>query len=217
MKYILMRVYLLPIILLSLSVHELSHGYAAYKLGDNTAKSMGRLTLNPISHIDIIGTIAMMVFGFGWAKPVPVDFGNLKYKRAGTAIVALAGPFSNIIMAFLSSLAYALLAIFVYNDNTQGFIMDYLGQAIILNIVLAVFNMIPIPPLDGSKVVLSFLPQKWQFMVYKYERLIGLVLFALLFSGALSPVINKFTVLAWSGLGRLAMGIIKLILKVIKV
>lgn len=185
---ILEKLYILPIIFLSLSLHEMCHGYAAYKLGDDTAKVMGRLTLNPFAHLDLLGTLAMMFFGFGWAKPVPVNYANLKYKRLGPVLVALAGPLSNLIFAFFCMVLG--IALIITGRGLSGFVGSYITTAIILNVTLAVFNMLPVPPLDGSKVVISLLPYKWQYYVYKNEVYIQIVLFALLYLGVISPVIN---------------------------
>lgn len=186
-QQLLYKLYLLPIVLFSLSIHELCHGYAAYKLGDDTAKSMGRLTINPLAHLDILGTIAMLFFGFGWAKPVPVNFSKLKYRRLGPILVSIAGPLSNILLAFI---CYFVLVVLGINDiSTEGFWGSYLLSALIMNVTLAAFNLIPIPPLDGSKVVISLLPYKWQYKVYSVEIYIQIALFALLYIGALDPVI----------------------------
>ena len=185
---LLQKLCFLPIVLFSLSLHELSHGLAAYKLGDNTAKAFGRLTLNPFAHLDIMGTIAMLFFGFGWAKPVPVNFANLKYKRLGPAMVAIAGPFSN----FLLALAAVIINLLCFSAGIElhPFFHDYVIYTIVINVTLAAFNLIPIPPLDGSKIVLSFLPFKWQFKVYRYEPYIQILFFILLYWGALDPLIN---------------------------
>ena len=178
----------LPIILFSLSLHELAHGYAAYKLGDNTAKAYGRLTLNPLAHIDLIGTISMMFFRFGWAKPVPVNFSNLKYKRLGPILVSVAGPLSNFLLAAVVMVIYSIC--FALKVPMHNFVLDYIGMTIQLNVILAAFNLIPLPPLDGSKIILSLFPYKLQFTVYKYEPYIQIALFAMLYFGVLDPVIN---------------------------
>ncbi|MBQ3054324.1 MAG: site-2 protease family protein [Clostridia bacterium] len=197
---ILEKLYLLPLILISLSVHEVSHGLVAYKLGDGTAKNMGRLSLNPLVHIDIIGTLSMMFFGFGWAKPVPVNFGNLKYKRLGPILVSLAGPFSNIILAIICYCIYVVLQVGGVWGAVGEFFTIYALSGVVLNAVLAAFNIIPIPPLDGSRIVLAFLPYKWQFYVYKYEPIVNIVLFALLYMGVLSPLIDMIAMLVLSSI-----------------
>ena len=151
-----------PAILIAIIIHEFSHGYAAYLLGDNTAKDAGRLTLNPLAHIDLVGTIIVpllmlvtMGAAFGWAKPVPFNPYNLKYPRFGPAIVAIAGPLSNLLVAVISLVAFKLLVpVF---DASTNMLMIFLVYLTVLNLVLLVFNLIPIPPLDGSKVLFSFL------------------------------------------------------------
>lgn len=178
----------LPIILFSLSLHEVSHGFMAYKLGDNTAKAFGRLTLNPLAHIDILGTLSMLLFRFGWAKPVPVNFSNLKYKRLGPILVSVAGPLSNFLLALITMIIYSVLL--ALKVSVHEFLVDYMIMTIQINVILAAFNLIPVPPLDGSKIVLSLLPYRWQFAVYKYEPYIQMGLFVLLYSGVLDPVIN---------------------------
>ena len=183
----------LPIIFLALCVHETAHGYVANKLGDPTARSMGRLTLNPIKHLDPIGFICMLCFGFGWAKPVPVNSRYFKKPRRDMAICAAAGPISNVLLAFVFA---ALLKIFyVATANIAiGSLMAYnimmfaeilLVLGIRLNIMLAVFNLLPIPPLDGSKILYIFLPQKILFKILQYERYIYFGLLILLFIGVL--------------------------------
>jgi Zn-dependent protease len=145
----------------SLTIHEFSHGFIAYKLGDNTAKSMGRLTLNPLAHLDLIGTIAIFLIGFGWAKPVPINPYNFKNIRRDTALVSLAGPASNFIMAGVSIL---LLNIFGLSSNTLLF--NILAAFAQINIILGLFNLLPLGPLDGFKIVSGFLPTelaiKWE-------------------------------------------------------
>lgn len=160
----------IPVILISLSLHELSHGYMAYRCGDGTAKSFGRLTLNPIKHLDVIGTLFMFLFGFGWAKPVPVNTRNLRKPKRDMALVSLAGPVSNLLLAFLFAAVYMLMWKVSPEDALSGIglvevsavglltVISYLG--VILNVGLAMFNLIPIPPLDGSNILLSLLPQR---------------------------------------------------------
>lgn len=183
----------LPIIFLALCVHETAHGYVANKLGDPTAKSMGRLTLNPIKHLDPLGFICMLCFGFGWAKPVPVNSRYFKKPRRDMAICAAAGPISNVLLAFIFA---GLLKIFYVAtaDMAVGSLMEYnikmfaeilLILGIRLNVTLAVFNLLPIPPLDGSKILYLFLPQRILFKVLQYERYIYFGLLALLFVGVL--------------------------------
>ena len=168
--------------LFCITIHELAHGYTAFKLGDPTAKSLGRLTLNPIKHIDPVGLLMMLTIGFGWAKPVPVDMRNFKHPKWYMAVTALAGPVSNLILAaiimFILGLVSTSLGFVRYNgqnffvgtSNASLIIYTIINFTVFLNIALAVFNMLPIPPLDGSKVLFSLLPEKQYYTVLKYER-----------------------------------------------
>ena len=197
-SYVMSLLLSLPIVLLALSVHETAHGYAAYKLGDPTAKSLGRLSLNPLKHLDPIGFTCMLLFGFGWANPVPINSRYFKKPRKGIAITSLAGPISNLIMAVIFGLLFNLWAYLMLGmtfDSEFGFNMAwyfyvFLFYGVYLNITLAVFNLLPIPPLDGSRIVSAFLPPKVAYAYLKYERIISLVLMAVLFLGVLSPVIS---------------------------
>ena len=200
----------LPIVLLALSVHEASHGFMAYKLGDQTARNFGRLTLNPIKHIDPIGFVCMVLFHFGWAKPVPVNSRYLKKPRRDMALTAAAGPISNVLLSLIFA-AILRFEIFLFKEYflsgilepTLGFkiftivtYMTFIG--VLLNISLAIFNLIPIPPFDGSRIAYTFLPVNLYFKVMKYERFIMLGILALMFftpvfDVAVSPVINWLT------------------------
>lgn len=174
----------LPIIMLSLSFHEASHAFIAYKLGDPTARNFGRVTLNPVKHLDPIGFIAMLTIGFGWAKPCPVNTRNFRNPRKGFALSSLAGPVSNMILALgftvlmaIFYLIYLIVAIVrglaeppVFVDYIQMFL--YYG--IYLNVSLAIFNFLPVPPLDGSRILGLILPDKVYYAFLKYERYIGI-------------------------------------------
>lgn len=184
----LMRI---PVILLALTVHEAAHGFMSYKLGDYTAKITGRLSLNPLRHLDPIGTICMLLLGFGWAKPVPIDTRNFKNPKRDMALTALAGPVSNLIMAFIGVFLFILaekfLGLSAYQGNTFSYaVLLFLNVFYSLNVGLAVFNLLPIPPLDGSRIFLSFLPTKIYFRIMRYERYIMLIMFALIFFGVLN-------------------------------
>lgn len=178
------------IVFLVMPLHEFSHGFIAYKLGDNTAKNMGRLRFSPTAHIDPVGALMILLVGFGWAKPVPVNPRNFKNPKVGMAITALAGPVSNILAAivgailFYVNLSLALKGImpsFVYN-----LLMYFLSYFISINISLAVFNMVPLPPLDGSKILFAFLPDKVVYKIYQYERQLNFILIILIAAGALT-------------------------------
>lgn len=178
-------------VLVTLTVHEYAHGYAAYKLGDDTAKYSGRLSLNPIKHLDPIGALCMIFFHIGWAKPVPINPRNFKNPKRDFAITALAGPMSNLIMAFFSALIFLLIYApvkSVYFENT--FLLSVVQNTLtffytfhLINIGLALFNLIPVPPLDGSRILNVVLPAKTYFAIMKYERTIYYVLLGWLLLG----------------------------------
>ena len=191
----------LPIVLLALCLHETAHGYVAYKLGDPTARSLGRLTLNPLKHLDPIGFLCMLGFGFGWAKPVPINTRYFKNPKRDMAICGLAGPVSNLLL----SLVFAgLLRIFYETVSATPFaseqslyvaslIYTFLTLGIRLNIGLAVFNLLPIPPLDGSRLLTAVLPWRISSKLIQYEQIIAIVLMVGLWIGVLDPVLNFIT------------------------
>lgn len=178
-------------VLIILTIHEYSHGFVAYKLGDSTAKRLGRLTLNPIKHIDPFGALCMLLFHFGWAKPVPIDPRNFKKPKRDFALVALAGPLSNLIMAFLFAALYISLNIlYIKAQLPNGFLRTLFYNTVlfvyifhVINIGLGIFNLIPVPPLDGSRILNAVLPTKIYFGVMRYERQIYFGLIAWLFLG----------------------------------
>ena len=175
----------LVIVFIILPIHELAHGFVAHKLGDDTAKRQGRLTFNPIASIDPIGALFILLFGFGWARPVPVNPLNFKNRRVGMALTAFAGPFANLLTGFLAAVAY--VAVFLITGRTGPQWLYYgFEYFITINVALAVFNLLPIPPLDGSKVLGAFLPTKVEMQFYKYQRILIPIMFVLIFSGALS-------------------------------
>lgn len=196
-------------VLLSLSVHELSHGMAAYWMGDETAKYSGRLSLNPLRHLDPIGALCLFFFSFGWARPVPINPSNFKYKKGGTVITSLAGPLSNFILAFLAEVGLVALGKISFSSDTSltfqlasvcAVLCSYLA---IMNIGLGVFNLIPIPPLDGSKVLNAVLPARIYFKIMQYERygfialilLINLPFFNVLLAGIRTAILSGFDTL----------------------
>ena len=175
-------------VLLCLTVHETCHGLAAYALGDLTAKRMNRLSFNPLHHIDWLGFASMLICGFGWAKPVPVDMRCFKNPKAGMAVTALAGPASNFLLALLMMFIASLIP-------NGGWVASFLLNTAILSIGLGLFNLVPIPPLDGSKVLFALLPQKTYYTLMRYERYGMLILILLVSfdmgSGALSAAISR--------------------------
>ena len=186
--------FVIPCVLFALTVHEVSHGYMAYRLGDPTARNMGRLTLNPLKHLDPVGALCMVLFHFGWARPVPINTRYFKKPRRDTALTAAAGPISNFIMAFLGLLVQEILfAVFIRHPASSQFVYNLQYAALtlfsyfhVLNLSLGLFNLIPVPPLDGSRIFLTFLPAKYYFGIMQYERYIQLGLMLLLWLGFLT-------------------------------
>ncbi len=176
--------YILPSIIIALSVHEWSHAFMSYLLGDRTAKYDGRLSLNPIKHIDPLGFIMLIVVGFGWARPVMVDPSQLKNGHKSMPFVALAGPISNLVMAFLCIFPTILL------QDSGRMIVHFLEVLVVININLAIFNLLPIPPLDGSNVILPYLPTKIYIWVLQNNRLMMGILILLLFTGFGMPMLS---------------------------
>jgi Zn-dependent protease len=186
-------------LLYALIIHEVAHGWVAEKMGDSTARWMGRLSLNPARHLDPIGTVMLLVFGFGWAKPVPVNFNNFRDFRKGLIFVSAAGITANILLAFL-----ALVVLDLGYFNMYGPVAEMLWYFARINIMLAAFNLIPIPPLDGSKILMGFASREVQYAIARLERYGFLIIVGLLWSGLLNPVIGF---LQW-----IIVGVIKLLL-----
>ncbi|MBE6936648.1 MAG: site-2 protease family protein [Ruminococcaceae bacterium] len=170
----------IPAVLLALTFHEAAHGYAAYLLGDTTAREQGRLTINPLRHIDILGLLSMILFRFGWAKPVPVNPRRFRKPKLGMALVALAGPLANIIWAFLCVLVFYLCRIWFPDSAAAYALSDFFALTGVLSVGFAVFNLLPLPPLDGFRMVSLVLPNRWVYWLMRYERYISLAVLALL-------------------------------------
>lgn len=170
--------------LLIIPVHEAAHAFVSYKMGDPTAKNYGRLTLNPLAHFDPFGALAMILAGIGWAKPVPTDVRRFRHPKRDMAISAAAGPVSNLLMAYLGMILYKL-AYYRMPVNSGQLVMLFLSIFISLNISLAVFNLLPIPPFDGSRIFLAFLPTRLYFKAMQYERYIMMAVLLLVLIGAL--------------------------------
>ena len=195
--------YFLPALLIALSVHEFAHAYVAYKLGDRSQKALGRLTISPLAHIDPIGFIFMLVFKFGWGKPVRVDDRNFTHRRKAMMWISLAGPMSNVILAIVFTILLKLLEVLgVLNmmaDSSIGQILTImLFYAIQFNMVFAVFNLIPIPPFDGSKVLYYFLPYKGKQFMDKIEQYSIWILIFLMITDLYVIIIQPaYSLLAW--------------------
>jgi Zn-dependent protease len=174
-------------LLYSIILHELAHGWVAYRMGDATAKWLGRLSLNPLKHLDPIGTLMLFIFGFGWAKPVPVNFNNLHDVRKGLILVSSAGIVVNMLLAFLAFFLFRLLS--PAPSGVLATLLFYLAQ---INIILASFNLIPIPPLDGSKILMGFVPERFQYYLSRLEPFGLFIIIGLLYIGALDPLIAFF-------------------------
>lgn len=174
----------LPGLLIAIIFHELAHGYAAYKLGDPTAKNAGRLTLNPIKHIDPVGFLFMLIFKFGWAKAVPINPSYFKRRKRDMIIVSVAGVLTNFLLAIL-------FGFIIINFEISN---DYINQMFLIamwyNLMLGVFNLLPFPPLDGSKIVASLLPTKLEYLFYKYERYLYIILLLLIMTNTIDKILD---------------------------
>ena len=169
-------------VLVAIIPHEMAHGYAAYLCGDETAKNDGRLSLNPLHHLDPIGTICLIFFKFGWAKPVMINPNNFRDRKKGTFFVSIAGVLTNFILAIIS-------VIIMKHIRLNDFVFELFMNIFWFNIVLGVFNLIPIPPLDGSKLLFSFLPLKYEYYLIKYEKYGYIILLLLIMSNNLDKIL----------------------------
>ena len=176
--------------LICICIHELSHGYVALRLGDDTAKIEGRLTLNPLRHLDPVGLVMMLLFHVGWARPVPVKMSNFKNPKRDMALTALAGPLSNIITSVIALFIYGLVYLPLYESTVGNYVLIMLQLMASIGIGLAVFNCIPVPPLDGSKILFSLVSEDTYSKLLKYDRYVGPIMFLLVFSGILGKPLS---------------------------
>lgn len=196
---------LLPAVLMALVLHEMAHGWAAYLLGDRTAKEQGRLSLDPLKHLDLIGTVCMLLGGVGWARPVPIDPSRFRIRnqKLGMAITAIAGPLCNFLQAFLAAVIAYLI-----RWKGSGILCEtavsFLAMLAALNVGLGTFNLIPVPPLDGSRLLLPLLPDRAVSVLLKYERICGVVFLALIASGILDGSIDAVRDAVMDGILRAA-------------
>ncbi len=174
-------------LLFSVIIHEVAHGWVAYRMGDPTAKWLGRLTLNPLKHLDPVGTLMLFLAGFGWAKPVPVNFNNLSDKRKGLIFVSSAGIVANILFAFIS-----LLFIRLFSTSSSGIAVILIYYVVQINITLAALNLIPIPPLDGSKILMGIVSERTRYFLARLEPYGFFIIIGFLYLGILDPLIGLF-------------------------
>lgn len=205
-------IFVIPSLLLALTVHEFAHAWVSYRLGDPTPKYQGRLTLNPLAHIDPLGLVMLMLFRFGWGKPVEIDPRHYRNRRQGVLLVSLAGPGANIITAFVLMVGYA-----VWSLTAPGFVPEFvpqlLGMALMYNILIALFNMLPVPPLDGSKVLASILPPKYSYQFQSFAQQWGLfILLALIATGLTGRILTPLSNLLLTGMARLVYTLVGLVL-----
>lgn len=205
--------YSVPVVIIAICMHELAHGYVSYKLGDPTPWLTGRLTWNPLKHLDLFGSLCLLVFGFGWAKPVQVNPYYYKNKKKGMVMVALAGPVTNFLLAFIGCLLISLITRFLGSSITFEtetgyrvflYVIQFLYYFILLNIGLGTFNLIPFPPLDGSKVMAAVLPEAIYMKWMRYERYGHLLLMVILYMGLLDTPLSFVQDGIYEGLRRAA-------------
>ena len=189
----------LIVLLTAIPVHEAAHAFVADRLGDPTARAMGRLSLNPMRHFDLLGSVCLLLVGIGWAKPVPIDPRNFRHPRSGMAISAAAGPLSNLLLALIAMIVSKL--VFVFGAGTIAFwVFAFFMGVCQINISLAIFNLMPFPPFDGSRIYSAFLPQKAYFGVMRYEKYLFIAVLALLWLGVFDAPLRVVNQFVFSGL-----------------
>jgi Zn-dependent protease len=204
MSYLANRLLMVPIVLIALTFHEFSHGWVSSKLGDPTPRMTGRLTLNPLAHLDPVGALLMVITGFGWARPVQINPGYYKNPKRGMAITAAAGPLSNLVLAFAVMLIYTLILILNYRWGLFGSSIDTISSFVIMfvrvNLCFMVFNVIPIPPLDGSRVLGVFLSDRAYFKLQQFERYSFILIIVLSLLGVFDRIIGTGVSAVLSGM-----------------
>lgn len=186
LQTILTYIVIYSALLLSLILHENAHGVAALYMGDTTAKDSGRLSLNPLKHLSPLGTLSLLIFHFGWAKPVPINPYNFRKKKLGNFLVSISGIITNFLLAFI----FLVIFNFVISEvDANPYLILFVKSMVQYNVLLGVFNLIPLPPLDGSKIVMTFLPDKVNYKLLSVERYTNMILIALIFTGAISKVV----------------------------
>ena len=207
MDYLFQIFVRLIVVFTALPVHEFAHGYIAQKLGDDTARAQGRLTLNPFAHLDLVGSVLILLTGFGWAKPVPVNPYRFRHPKRDMAFTALAGPVSNLLLATVFMVIYKLLgnhllygAVGIMGANATVVLAQMLLIIIVTNVNLAVFNLIPVPPLDGSKIFGALIPDRYYFKMMEYQQYIAIGLLVLLISGVLDTPLSYLSNLLLNGI-----------------
>ena len=183
--------------LVAIPFHEAGHALAAWLLGDPTAKREGRISLNPFRHFDLVGTLCMVFAGVGWAKPVNTDPRNFKNPKWGMALTALAGPMANLVLAYLAMVVWKLVYYWAPVTGATVFAARFLQYLVMMDVSLAVFNLLPVPPLDGSRILLAVLPQRLYFGIMKYERVIFVILLAAVWAGVLDGPLSLFNDVVW--------------------
>lgn len=193
----------LIVFIIATPIHESAHALVAKWLGDDTAAMQGRISLNPIVHFDLIGTISLLLLGIGWAKPVPVNTyrcRKVKYQKTAMALIAAAGPISNVLMALVFMIIFKLVLLLAPATQVTYYAAMVIDMVVEINLMLGVFNLLPIPPFDGSRIFLAFLPSKYYFGIMKYEQIIMYIVMVLLFTGALQIPFGALANLIYSGL-----------------
>jgi len=201
----------IPAVLIAIGFHEAAHAFVAYLLGDNTAKNEDRLSINPFKHIDPLGFIMLFVLHFGWAKPVPINSNNFKNKKIGIVLSSIAGPLMNFLIALIFLVIEIMLTLLSSTNITLIIFKKIVEGIIVVNIGLGVFNLIPLPPLDGSKILFALLPTKYYYKMLEKENILQIILIVLIITNVLSVIISPLISIFYYGIEGLAFSISKII------